>query len=65
MITISSILTIVLVAIVLVILFKLLNLIASALNIPSPWVQIIYWVLVLICVIWAFGAFGVTQPLIR
>lgn len=65
MITIPMILTIILIVIVLVILFKLLGLISSALNVPAPWAQIIYWVLVLIVVIWAFGFFGITQPLVR
>jgi membrane protease YdiL (CAAX protease family) len=65
MITVGTILTIVLIVIVLVILFKLLNLISSALNIPAPWAQIIYWILVLIVVIWAFGFFGITQPIVK
>lgn len=65
MITISSILTLILIAIVLVILFKLYKLIAAAVGIPEPWGQIIYWILVLLVVIWAFGFFGITQPIIR
>ena len=65
MITISTILTIFLIVIVLVILFRLLNLIAGALSLPPVWMQIIYWVLVLIVVIWAFGLFGITQPLVK
>lgn len=65
MITISTILTIILIVIVLVVLFKLYRLIAAALGVPEPWGQIIYWVMVLIVVIWAFGFFGITQPIIR
>ena len=65
MITISAILTIVLIVIVLAILFKFLGLISGALGIPAPWAQIIYWIIVLIVVIWAFGFFGVTQPIVR
>lgn len=65
MITVSLILTIILVVIVLVVLFKLLSLIASALNVPPIWVQIAYWLIVLLVVIWLFGLFGVTQPIIR
>jgi len=65
MITISTILTIILIVIVLIILFKLYKLIAAALHIPEPWGQILYWVLVLIVVIWAFGFFGIMQPIVR
>lgn len=65
MITITGILTIILVVIVLVILFKILGLLSAKLGIDQTWVTIIYWVLVLVVVIWAFGAFGITQPIIR
>ena len=65
MISIAMILTVVAVVVVLVILFKLLGLITAALGIPSPWGQIIYWVLVLIAVIWLFGVLGIMQPLVR
>lgn len=65
MITISTILSIVLIVIVLVILFKLLTLIAGALNLPPVWVQIGYWILVLIVVLWAFGLLGISQPIIK
>ncbi len=65
MFSIAGILTVVLIVIVLVILFKLLGLIESALGIPAPWATIIYWIIVLIAVIWAFGFFGITQPLVR
>jgi hypothetical protein len=65
MITVSMILTIIAIVLILFILFKLLGLISSALGIPSPWAQIIYWVIVLIVVLWALGALGIMQPIIR
>ena len=65
MITISFILTIIAIVLILYILFRLLNLITGALNIPAPWGQIIYWVIVLIVCIWALGFLGITQPLIK
>jgi hypothetical protein len=65
MITVSTILTILAIVLVLFILFKLLGLITNALGIPAPWGQIIYWVIVLIVVIWALGALGIMQPIVR
>jgi hypothetical protein len=65
MITVSAILGIVLVAIVLVILFKILGLVSAKLGIDQTWITIIYLVVVLLVVIWAFGMFGITQPIIR
>jgi hypothetical protein len=65
MITVGTILTILAIVVVLVILFKLLGLISEALKIPSPWSQIIYWVIVLIVVLWALGFLGIMQPIIR
>lgn len=65
MITISTILMIVLAVIVLVILFQILNLIAAKLGLDAVWVRIGYLILLLVAVIWAFGLFGVTQPLIK
>ena len=53
------------IVIILAILFKLLGLITNAVGIPSPWGQIIYWIIVLIVVIWALGALGIMQPVIR
>lgn len=65
MITVTGILTVILIVIVLVILFKLLGLIAEALSLPPLWVRIAYWVIVLLVVIWGFGALGITQPIVR
>ena len=65
MITVSFILTIIAIAFVLYILFKLLGLITKAFGIPEPWGQIIYWVIVLVVVIWALGFLGITQPIVR
>ena len=65
MITVSTILSILAIVLVLFILFKLLGLITAALGIPAPWGAIIYWVIVLIVVIWALGALGIMQPIIR
>lgn len=65
MITVGTILMIIAIAIILYILFRLLGLIEQALGIPAPWTQIIYWVIVLIVVVWALGAMGITQPIIR
>lgn len=65
MISLSFILTVLAIVLVFVILFKLLGLVSSALNIPAPWAQIIYWVLVLVAVIWALGALGIMQPIIN
>jgi hypothetical protein len=65
MITVSTILTICAIALVLFILFKLLALITAALGIPSPWGQIIYWIIFLIVVLWALGFLGIMQPLVR
>lgn len=65
MITVSTILMIVAIVIILAILFKLLGLITAALGIPAPWGQIIYWVIVLIVVIWALGALGIMQPIVK
>lgn len=65
MITVSFILTILAIVLVLYILFRLFNLVIAALNIPAPWGQIAYWVLVLIVVVWALGALGIMQPIVR
>jgi uncharacterized membrane protein YuzA (DUF378 family) len=65
MISISMILSVIAIAVVLFILFKLLNLISAALGIPSPWAQIIYWVIVLVVVVWALGALGIVQPIVK
>lgn len=65
MLTVSFILTVLAIVLVLFILFKLLNLITAALNIPAPWGQIIYWVVVLIVIIWALGYLGIMQPIIK
>lgn len=65
MITISMILTIIAIAVVLWILFRLLGLITAAVGIPAPWGMIIYWVIVLIVVVWAFGALGIMQPIVK
>jgi hypothetical protein len=65
MITVATVLMIIAIVIVLFILFKLLGLIEAAVGIPAPWVQIIYWVLVLLIVLWALSALGIMQPIIR
>lgn len=65
MITVSAILTIIAIVVVLFILFKLLGLVTAALGIPAPWGQIIFWVVALIVVIWALGALGITQPIVK
>lgn len=65
MITIGTILTILAIILILFILFKIYKLVAGALNVPEPWGQVIYWVLVLIVVVWALGYLGIMQPVIR
>lgn len=65
MISVGTILTILAIIIILAILYKLFVLGATAIGISDLWRQIIYWVLVLIVVVWALGALGITQPIIR
>ena len=65
MITFTTLLTVLLAAIVFIILFQIINLIAAKLGLDAVWVKIIYLIALLIVVIWAFGLFGVTQPIIR
>jgi hypothetical protein len=47
------------------ILFKIITPALAAANIPSPWDQIIYWVIVLIIVLWLLSHLGIMQPIIR
>lgn len=65
MITVGAILSVILLVVVFVILWAIAQKLAAALNIPPLWVQIAYLVLLLIAVIWAFGLFGISQPLVR
>ena len=67
MITTSFILTILAGILVLFILFKIYEAVKPALEkfIPTPWGNVLYWVLVLIVVLWALGYFGIMQPIIK
>jgi hypothetical protein len=51
--------------IVLVILFQIIGIVSSKLGLDPIWVKVIWLVVLLITVIWAFGLFGVTQPIIK
>lgn len=65
MITISAILTIILVAIVMYILFQIIGTVAAKLGIDAVWIKVIWLVVLLVVVIWAFSLFGISQPIIR
>jgi len=65
MFTVSAILGVILLIIVFAILWALAKLLAGVLGVPPVWMQIAWLVLLLIAVIWAFGVFGITQPLVR
>ena len=65
MITISTILTVILAVIVLVILFKIIGILSAKLGLDQTWVYLIWLVVLLLVVVWAFSLFGVSQPIIR
>lgn len=65
MITISTILTVILAAIVISILWIIAKRLATKFGVDQFWLGIIGLVLTLIVVIWAFGLFGVTQPIVK
>lgn len=65
MITISTILSIVLALIVLGILWMIVQMVATKFGFDQFWLRIIYLVICILVVIWAFSLFGITQPLIK
>jgi cell division protein FtsX len=65
MITISAILSIILAGIVLWILWSIVQKIAAKFGIDAVLVQIVWLVILLIAVIWAFGLFGIKQPIVQ
>ena len=65
MITISAILSIILAAIVIFILWTIVQKLAVKFGLDQTWLQILGLVVLLVVVIWAFGLFGVTQSLVR
>lgn len=65
MITISLILSIILAVIVLLLLFQIVTLLASKFGLDPVWVKLIWLVVAIIVVIWAFGLFGISQPIVK
>ena len=65
MITISALLSIVLALIVLGLLWLIVQALAQKFGVDAFWWRIIYLVICINVVIWAFGLFGITQPIIR
>lgn len=58
-------LSIVLTLIVLGILWMIVRLIATKFGVDQTWLTVIYLIICLVVVLWAFGLFGITQPLVR
>jgi hypothetical protein len=65
MITISALLSIVLALIVLGLLWLIVQALAGKFGIDAFWLRIVYLIICIIIVIWAFGLFGITQPIIK
>jgi hypothetical protein len=65
MITISALLSIVLACIVLGILWLIVKALAGKFGLDPFWLRIIYLIVCLVVVIWAFGLFGISQPLVK
>jgi hypothetical protein len=65
MITISTLLSIVLAVIVLGLLWMIVQMLASKFGVEQFWLRIIYLIICIFVVIWAFGLFGITQPLVK
>lgn len=61
----ALILSIILAAIVLVLLFQIVQILASKFGLDPIWVKLIWLVVAIMVVIWAFGLFGISQPIIR
>jgi hypothetical protein len=65
MITISMILSIVLALIVVGILWLIVQKVSVKFGLDQVWIQILGLIILLALVIWAFGLFGVSQPIVR
>lgn len=65
MITISTLLSIVLACIVLGLLWMIVQALASKFGVEQFWLRIIYLIICIFVVIWAFSLFGITQPLVK
>ena len=65
MITISALLSIVLACIVLGLLWLIVQAIATKFGVDKFWLRIIYLIICIVVVIWAFNLFGISQPFIK
>jgi len=65
MITSTAIVSIVLALIVVGILWAIVQKLAVKFGLDQLWIQIIGLVVLLLLVIWAFGLFGISQPIVR
>lgn len=65
MISLSMILSIILAAIVLFLLWQIVTKLAAKFGVDPFWLNIIYLVILIFVIIWAFGLFGISQPIVR
>lgn len=65
MITISLILSIICAVIVLGLLFQIIGILAAKFGVDPIWIKLIWLVIAIGVVIWAFGLFGISQPIIK
>lgn len=65
MITISALLSIVLACIVLGLVWLIVQALAGKFGLDAFWLRIIYLIICIVVVIWAFSLFGISQPIVR